>query len=158
MTVPPVCPTCERPFVPIPAKASYQRYCSVRCRRREKSRRERRAKVIGPRPCAQCTSIMASPKPSQRFCSDECRNRAHFAKQKAKQHPRFRRLSCHWCSGSHISAACPNRSGTVVKQFGTIDNDRQYVPPPGVKVRVRHLPHHVFGEDLKAQAGGRFGR
>jgi hypothetical protein len=59
-----------------------------------------------------------------------------------------RRLVCHFCSGRHVSSLCPNRAGTPVKQFGTVDENRQYVPPPGVKVRQLHISSSTHGDTL----------
>ena len=101
-----------------------------------------------PRPCGQCGGIMEHPRPGQRFCNESCRNRNHCARQKATARPRFRRLRCHWCSGKHMTAACPNRTGECVKQFGTLGPNREYVPPPGVKVRVVHAPYNAFADQL----------
>jgi hypothetical protein len=62
--------------------------------------------------------------------------------------PRKRRLHCHWCGGGHVSTDCPNRDGSTVKLFGTTDADGNYVPPPGVKVRVLSIPTTVDSDQL----------
>ena len=98
---------------------------------------------------------MPKPRVSQRYCNMSCRNRAHAAKCKVAKQPRLRRLRCHWCSGGHISTACPNRNGATVKQFGTMGPNREYIPPPGVEVRVRHLGPLVFGEDMPKERRAR---
>lgn len=152
-----VCPVCSTSFLPNPVKFTYQVFCSVRCRRRGHYRRKYQA-AIGPRPCQQCGAIMATSKPGRKYCGPACRSLAHQASKKAMRVPRRRRLKCKWCSGDHQSAACTNREGVTVKQYGTMGPNREYVPPPGVRVTVRHLPPSVFGEDLKSQVGGRFGR
>lgn len=146
-------------------------YCSQRCCRQASRQRQTdrdRAKVgkppvvrlpKTPRPCAFCGTVIPSPRATQQFCRESCRYGAGYTRKTTAHKPKRRRLKCKWCSGNHMSADCTNRSGTgLVRQFGTMDENREYVPPPGVKVTIRHLPHNVFGEDLKAQAGGRFGR
>jgi hypothetical protein len=97
----------------------------------------------------------------QRFCSERCRLSLHrrLARLKAKASrpahpigqahpPRKRRLNCHWCRGGHVSTDCPNRSGHSVKLYGTTDADGNYVPPPGVNVRVLSIPTTVHSDAL----------
>lgn len=148
------CPYCSAEFEPNPTRP-WQRFCSELCRSkgRRRERRAERRKVrapIPPRLCAQCAGEFAPLQPTQKFCGESCRNRAHIAARKAIARPAFRRLKCHFCRGRHVSAACPNRDGEVVKLYGTLGPDREYIPPPGVKVRVLVLPNTVHGDMLKS--------
>jgi len=152
------CPQCSAEFEQNPHRP-WQRFCSEPCRRRgrRRERRDERRKAKQPIPrrlCAQCAGEYQPIQPAQKFCGDSCRNRAHCAKQKAIARPRFRRLKCHFCRGRHVSAACPNRYGESVKLYGTMGPNREYVPPPGVRVRVLVLPNTVHGDMLKDYANG----
>jgi hypothetical protein len=60
-----------------------------------------------------------------------------------------RKRVCVRCRGSHLTQLCPNRS-PAIRQFGTVDQDRKYVPPEGVQVRVIQIPRHVHGDQLEA--------
>ena len=137
--------TCPRCGSTVNRTKAWAVFCSERCRR---NYRRTRANVI-PKPCAGCAITFTPRRGSQKFCSDPCRMKIHNAKHKPISSPKMRRLHCHWCSGKHISTACPNRGVLFVKQFGSLGPLREYVPPPGVKVRIRNLPHNVFGEDLR---------
>lgn len=155
---------CGKHFVP---QRKWGKYCSARCGRlsSRQRQRDRQRAASGkpplpvlpaelPRPCAQCAATIEKPRRGQQYCNDSCRNRANCAKQKAIARPRFRRLKCHFCRGRHVSAACPNRNGTQIKLYGTLGPNREYIPPPGVRVRVLVLPNTVHGDMLKDYAKG----
>jgi len=62
-----------------------------------------------------------------------------------------RRLRCNWCRGPHATDLCKNPSGKrLVRQFGTLGPDREYVPPPGIEVPIWHLPNTANGDTLTA--------
>ena len=82
----------------------------------------------------------------QRFCCKPCGHQSRRCTSPPK--PR-KHLRCHHCRGLHQTSQCPNR-GESVRQFGTMDQDRNYVPPPGVKVRVLVNPPTINGDQLKA--------
>jgi len=59
-------------------------------------------------------------------------------------------LRCKWCRGHHATNTCPNPKGVRRKRFGTLDRNRDYVPPPGLEVPVLSIPSTVHGDSLAA--------
>lgn len=96
--------------------------------------------------CENCNKEFQRNSAHQRFCSDPCR----YQSGRRTNPPKPRKsLRCKWCRGAHQTNLCPNR-GPAIRQFGTLDQDRNYIPPPGVKVRILSIPRTVDGEQLKA--------
>lgn len=56
-------------------------------------------------------------------------------------------MICKHCRGPHQANLCPNR-GPAIKQFGTLGPNREYIPPPGVNVRIMQITGDTFGDQL----------
>lgn len=119
--------------------------------------------------CAhQPCSLRFTPKPGrrQRYCCEACRRHAHRKAQRTARatarravcdvprpkHVRRKRLECKWCGMGHRTDLCP-RNRNVVKQYGTVDAQGNYVPPPGVKVRVLEISRTVHSDTLRRVLG-----
>lgn len=101
----------------------------------------------------KCASEFPQKFTFQRFCSEKCRittyHTAGLTPEMRRPPRRKRPARCHWCRGPHVSDSCPNRAGKSVRQFGTVDPvTRDYIPPPGVQVRVLHISNNVHSETL----------
>lgn len=92
---------------------------------------------------------------NQRYCP-ECRS----ARRTMPPKPPARPLRCKWCRGSHLTDHCPNPNGRrpVRKLYGTMGPRREYVPPPGVSVRIIEAPYALCGDQLDAWLNQREGR
>lgn len=157
------CLACPKQFKPT---RTWNKFCSRDCSRRfvKSTRVIKHAAARRPIPCGYCKKFFQPQRKGHRFCSVPCAHRFHKAMGRTpemrsvawKKPTGRRRLKCHWCGGKHVSTLCQNRDGGIVNQFGTLDQDRNYVPPPGVKVRVLSIPIHVHSDTLnRLLKGGR---
>lgn len=98
--------------------------------------------------CPYCEREFTATREGNKFCSASCRGKAYRAQGRTAEMRSRRGLRCHWCRGHHHSLACPNRAGATIKLYGTMGPNREYVPPPGVKVRVVSIPNTVHGDRI----------
>ena len=157
-------PTCKAEFNPIFGKPS-QVYCCQQCRRAASRKRtlERRKKapkkpsLLNPnavcrlRECGKSFRMLAG---NHWYCSATCRDAARRRVGFLAGAPSARRGRpplCKWCRGKHTSDRCPNPTGGfMVKRYGSVGPNREYVPPRGLEVRVLVIPPTVHGDQLAA--------
>ncbi len=147
------CLQCGKPFAPTRSWSKFcKRYCSMKYARLV--RKKAVPRVPEERTCLHCGTRFATFHPRQKFCRHRCgvdyTNKQGLTEEfRIKLYRPGRRLKCKWCAGQHKTDICPNRYGEVVKQYGTIGPNREYVPPDGVKVRYISIPPTVHGDTLK---------
>ena len=135
----------------------WQTYCRKRCNvnaSRHRLRSVQRGEAVPPPAlidCAQCGAKFLPRKAFQRYCRTQCRMASYevsetMREQRRQRDRERRRIRCSYCRGPHMPEACTNRI-EVRNEFGTVDPvTREYVPPPGVTVRVLCIPNTVHGD------------
>lgn len=142
------CPWCSSEFEP--GYHPHQKFCSERCRRGAKRSRNRGRDGLRAPTHLKCENAMCGKEfkrnsPQQKFCSNICR----YLSWRRTNPPKPRKhLRCKHCRGRHMTSACPNPTGRVVKQYGTLGPNREYIPPPGVSVRYIQVPYNIYGDRL----------
>lgn len=139
------CARCGHPFL---RQKRSQKFCSQRCERGDMKSRRRIRQGPAMHACANavCGKQFRRTNPRHRYCCNACR---YIAFRATPPKPRTR-LRCKYCRGRHMTSACPNPSGAVLKQYGTLGPLREYIPPPGVTVRIIHAPYAMHGDELGA--------
>lgn len=138
-------------------RAPHQIYCSPRCRKggqNERRTAQRRAENPGAvrAHCAykHCGREFWRTSRIKRFCCKKCQDTAlrNLGLTDELRRPK-KRLRCGRCGGRHMAMNCKNLRRNVVKQYGTVDPvTREYVPPPGVAVRVVQITPFVHSDRL----------
>lgn len=118
-----ICPACEQAFTP---HHGSQKWCTFRCRDRERQRRFRR--LSGPpsitRPCGYCASDFSSPDGRQRYCSDDCARTAKSLREAYRRYgitmAEYRTI---WFHQGGVCAICEQPETTERNRLLAIDHD-----------------------------------
>lgn len=117
------CPACEQAFTP---HHGSQKWCTFRCRDRERQRRFR--KLNGPsaitRPCRYCEATFSSPDGRQYYCSDDCTRTAKSLREAYRRYGiTMEQYRAMWLRQNGVCAICSKPELTERNRLLTIDHD-----------------------------------